>query len=189
MVSEFPTEADCTATDGLFYIGDTTTAAQQAASVELSTLRTQLQAAENQNQVLTGRNFAAWTLLSEHEATLASLLNKLRPFATNHSNAIAAQKAHYLGLLDQERTANLELRLEIAKLQDGLGRALEAARCAMVENEKGRRVWRRKVASLRAENRVLAGVCGVKGLGDADGMESEGWDSSGDEEVGRQEIQ
>jgi hypothetical protein len=131
----------------------------------------------------------AWQLLSEHETTLGNLLSKLRPFASSHANALAAQKAHYLTLLDTERTANLELRLEITRLQEGLGRAMEAARSAMVENEKGRRVWRRKIAELRAENGVLAGICGVKGVGESEGMDSEGWagDSGDEDEEGMEE--
>src|ERR1700749_1595403 len=129
-----------------------------ATAAELTTLRTQLRTAESQNQLLTSRNHLAWQLLSEHETALGNLITKLRPFASSHANALAAQKAHYLTLLDTERTANLELRLEITRLQEGLGRAMEAARAAMGENEKGRRVWRRKIAELRADNGVLAGI-------------------------------
>lgn len=167
---------------------EATSSSQQrdsAMAEELQGLRTALRDAENHSELLTGRNQAAWTLLSEHEATLSSLISKIRPFALSHSSALAAQKANYLTLLDTERTANLELRLEIARLQEGLGTTLELARKAMVEGEKGGRVWRRKVAALRAENSVLAGVCGVKGVGEE--PESEGW-SSEDEEQGGVEI-
>lgn len=101
-------------------------------------------------------------MVTEHENSLSHLLTKLRPFALSHSHALSAQKAHYLSLLDAERTANLELRLEIARLQDGLGRALDSARSAMKEGEKRGRVWRRKVAALKAENKVLSGICGVR---------------------------
>jgi hypothetical protein len=154
-----------------------------ATAAELTALRTQLRESQSQSQLLTARNHSAWQLLSEHENTLSTLLSKLRPFASSHVTALAAQKAHYLSLLDAERTANLELRLEIARLQEGLGRAMDAARAAMLENERGRRVWRRKIAELKAENRVLAGICGVKGIGESEGMESEGWDAdSGDED-------
>jgi hypothetical protein len=158
--------------------------AQSPLATELTSLRTALSSAESHQVLLTSRNHAAWTLLAEHESTLATLISKLRPFASSHATALAAQKAHYLSLLDAERTANLELRQEISQTQEGLGRALDAARTALAEGEKGRKMWRGKVAALRAENRVLASVCGVKGVGEGEGWESEGWDSSGDEDEG-----
>jgi hypothetical protein len=145
-------------------------------------LRGQLHVSESRAGQLQSRNAATWVLLAEHEAALSTLVEKLRPFVSQHESALHAQKAHYLHLLDQERTANLELRLEIARLQEGLGRALASARAALDAQEEKERPWRRKVAALTAENRVLSAICGVSPMefGDEDGgSASSGEDGEG----------
>jgi hypothetical protein len=122
---------------------------------------------------------AIWALLSDHEHALTTLVGKLRPFASSHLEALHAQRAHYTALLDAERTANLELRIEIARSQEGLGRALSHARRALNAQNEQSGPWKRKMAALKAENRVLRGVCGLPELE----VESEDGDSSsGDEE-------
>lgn len=100
---------------------------------------------------------------------------------SRHESALHAQKARYLALLGQERTANLDLRLEIARLQEGLGRALGAARAALDAQEARERPWRRRVAALSAENKVLAAICGVAPMEfvDEDGASA----SSGEDEM------
>ena len=150
---------------------------------ELSTVRGQLHVTESRAAQLQSRNAATWALLAEHEAALSTLVEKLRPFVSRHESALHAQKARYLALLDQERTANLDLRLEIARLQEGLGRALGAARAALDAQEARERPWRRRCAALSAENRVLAAICGVGPMEFAD--EDGGSASSGEDEMDR----
>jgi hypothetical protein len=86
--------------------------------------------------------------------------------------------AHYLSLLDRERTANLELRLEIARKDECMMRALEWARKAQEAQRHVVGPYVRKIAALKAENGVLAGICGVPpmGVGDEGGSESSGED-------------
>jgi hypothetical protein len=156
-------------------------ASAESQLAELSTLRGQLHVTESRAAQLQSRNSATWALLAEHEAALSALVEKLRPFVSRHESALHAQKARYLALLGQERTANLDLRLEIARLQEGLGRALGAARAALDAQEARERPWRRRVAALSAENKVLAAICGVAPMEfvDEDGASA----SSGEDEM------
>ena len=105
------------------------------------------------------------------------ILERLRPFAASHETALRSQKAHYLALLDAERTQNLELRLDAARKEEAMQRALGWARAALEEHGRIVRPYVRKIAGLRAENQVLASVCGVEAL--VLGEESDG--SSGED--------
>jgi hypothetical protein len=99
---------------------------------------------------------------------------KLRPYATHHTQALESQKAHYLSLLETERSQNLDLRLEVSRLQDGLGKVLSLVRAAEQEENGKERRFVRQLAGVKAENRVLRGVCGVEVEPESSESESEG---------------
>jgi hypothetical protein len=121
--------------------------------------------------------------LQTYESSLSGILEKLRPFTTQQNAALRTQKSHYLSLLEDERSANLELRLEIARMQEGMSRVLTFARTALEQHEDGTRPYRKRIAALRAENEVLARICGVQPLDVDEEIDDDDQDgSSGDDE-------
>ena len=76
------------------------TAASQAA--ELQNLSHQLTTAQTNITTLTQSNTTLSTLLTDYENALTLLLDKLRPYAYNQTQAILSLHKHYNGLLDQE---------------------------------------------------------------------------------------
>ena len=78
---------------------------------------------------------------------------------------------HYQALLDAERATSMQLRLEHAEWQAGLGRVAEYARTALKVQRRGEEPLVAEVKSLKEENRVLRRLAGW-----------EERDESGDEE-------
>jgi len=147
---------------------------ESAFAAEMSSLRQRNSALHSSLSTLSTQNASLTTLLSTYESTLSSLLQKLRPYATHHTQALDAQKAHYLSLLDSERKTNLELRCEITRLQQGMADVLGWVREADKLQQERERGWVKRVAGLRAENRVLRGVSGVGGAESSESSEDEG---------------
>jgi hypothetical protein len=67
---------------------------------------------------------------------------------------------HYQGLLEQERTTSMQLRLEHSEWQAGLGRAAEFARGALTAQGESERGLRSEIKGLKEENRVLRRLAG-----------------------------
>lgn len=101
------------------------------------------------------------TLLTDYENGISMCLDKLRPFAQQHTSALNAQKAHYLNLIEEERRQNLELRLEHQRWQQGLGKVAEHAREALKAQSEAELPWIERLAGLKAENRTLRRLCGL----------------------------
>lgn len=100
-------------------------------------------------------------------------MEKLRPFAAQHNQALLSQKAHYLRLIEDERQQNLDLRLEQSRWQESLGRLNENLRLALIAQTEAELPYLRKITKLKGENRSLRRICGVASLEDSD-EESEG---------------
>jgi hypothetical protein len=62
----------------------------------------------------------------------------------------------------------------VSRLQDGLGKVLGLVRAAEQEENGKERKWVRQLAGVKAENRVLRGVCGVAVDQESSESESEG---------------
>jgi len=99
-------------------------------------------------------------LLDLYEGELTKVVEKLRPYAYQHAQALNAQKAHYTQLLEAERQANLELRLVQQEWQRRLGTVGEWTRKAFSENNEGRLALYRKIAGLKRQNQVLRRLAG-----------------------------
>lgn len=67
---------------------------------------------------------------------------------------------HYQKLLEEERGVSMQLRLEHAEWQAGLGRVADHARTALKTQGESEEGLRREIRSLKEENRVLRGLCG-----------------------------
>lgn len=96
----------------------------------------------------------------------------MRPFAQSHAQALLAQKAHYLALLEQERSQNLELRLEQSRWQE----KAKEIKDMMVETLKSQSEsevgYVKKIARLKADNRSLRRICGVPLMEDSEDDEA-----------------
>lgn len=99
------------------------------------------------------------------------LLDKLRPYAYNATQANLALHKHYQGLLEQERATSMQLRLEHAEWQAGLGRVAEYARGALRVQGESERGLRGEIKGLKEENRVLRRLAGWEERAESSGEE------------------
>lgn len=135
-----------------------TTAATRHA--EIAHLQSQLTSTQNHLSTLSSSNTALQSLLTDYENALTLLLDKLRPYAYNQTSSILALHKHYQKLLEEERGVSMQLRLEHAEWQAGLGRVADYARTALKSQSESEEPLRREIRGLKEENRVLRGLCG-----------------------------
>ncbi|KAH7380401.1 hypothetical protein DE146DRAFT_705611, partial [Phaeosphaeria sp. MPI-PUGE-AT-0046c] len=129
-------------------------------AAEIANLQSQLTSTQNHLQTLTSSNSALQSLLTDYENALTLLLDKLRPYAYNQTSSILTLHKHYQRLLEEERGVSMQLRLEHAEWQAGLGRVADYARTALKSQGESEEELRREIRGLKEENRVLRGLCG-----------------------------
>ncbi|KAF2470239.1 uncharacterized protein BDR25DRAFT_227078 [Lindgomyces ingoldianus] len=137
--------------------GDLNTASRSA---ELSNLHSQLSSLQTTISDLTTSNTALRTLITDYESALTLCLDKLRPYAYNQTQAMLALHKHYQTLVEQERAISMQLRLEHAEWQAGLGRVAEYARLALKVQSDGELPYKKELKGLKEENRVLRRLAG-----------------------------
>ncbi|UPX17269.1 uncharacterized protein EKO05_0007635 [Ascochyta rabiei] len=133
-------------------------AASRAA--ELTTLQSRLTAAESTIHALETSTASLTSLVTDYENALTLLLDKLRPYAYNQTTSILALHKHYQSLLEQERSTSMQLRLEHAEWQAGLGRVAEHARQALKLQTQAEEPLVAELRCLKEENRVLRRLAG-----------------------------
>lgn len=133
-------------------------------------LQTQLSTLQIQNNTLITSNTQLQSLITDYENALTLLLDKLRPYAYNQTSSILALHKHYQKLLEEERGVSMQLRLEHAEWQAGLGRVADYARGALKAQGESEEELRRQLREAKEENRVLRGLVGweVKEEGEDD---------------------
>jgi PAB1-binding protein PBP1 len=130
-------------------------------SAEIARLQTDLLASQSTIEDLTAHVTTLQTLNTDYENAISHTLDKLRPFAQAHAQALLAQKAHYLTLLDHERSQNLELRLEQSQWQEKAKEIKDMMVEAMKFQSESEIGYVGKIARLKADNRSLRRICGV----------------------------
>ncbi|KAF2748583.1 hypothetical protein M011DRAFT_466382 [Sporormia fimetaria CBS 119925] len=128
----------------------------------LQTLTTQLTTAQSRILALNTTNTALRDLLTDYENAITLLLDKLRPYAYNQTQTVLSLHKHYQELLDKERSAAMQVRLEHADWQAGLGRVAEYARAALANQNEADLPLRKEIKELKEENRVLRRLAGWK---------------------------
>ena len=103
---------------------------------------------------------ALTTLVTDYENALTHLLDKLRPYAYTQTKTNLSLHKHYNDLLERERASSMQMRLEHAEWQAGLGKAADWARRALEAQSKGEMGYVREIRALREENRVLRRLAG-----------------------------
>lgn len=112
-------------------------------------------------------------LLNDYENGMKLILDKLRPYAFNHQQAIIAIHKHYNTMLEQERQEKLEQSLEHARWQAGLGRVAESARQALRAQNEDSLPYVSKIAELKHENKILRRLVGWEEAEDSSEDEDE----------------
>ncbi|KAL0254575.1 hypothetical protein SLS55_010053 [Diplodia seriata] len=153
--------------------GDLAAATSRQQAAELNNLRASLQAAHGTAASLDAQNAALRGLVQDYETSLALVVEKLRPYAHQQHDAMLALHAHYNALLERERQANLELRLDHQDWQAGLGRVAQYARHALKESADAGLGYERKIRELKAENRMLRRLANWEEVSDSDEEEEE----------------
>lgn len=132
-----------------------------------SNLQRRLAELEQQNEAYSETN-------QEYERAITHVLDKLRPFAYNHAQAIISIHAHYNNLLERERQEKMEQNLEHAKWQAGLQNVARYARMALTaQNDEGL-PHLSKIRELKNENKVLRKLAGWEPVEDSSEDESDG---------------
>ncbi|KAF2865127.1 hypothetical protein BDV95DRAFT_507916 [Massariosphaeria phaeospora] len=149
-------------------------AASRMAEIQL--LQTQVTAAQKTASELSSSNNALQSLVTDYENALTVLLDKLRPYAYSQTQAIVAHHKHYQTLLDQERATSMQMRLEHAEWQTGLGRVAEYARQALKTQTDSELPLKSEIKELKEENRVLRKLAGWEAK--KDGSDDEGEERS-----------
>lgn len=131
-----------------------------ARAAELATLQSQLSASQKAITDLSGTNTALHSVITEYEQALKTIVEKVHPYAYAQTGAILSLHKHYQALLEQERNTSMQLRLEHAEWQAGLGRVAEYARSALKLQADAERPLKAEIKELKEENRVLRRLAG-----------------------------
>lgn len=142
--------------------GEVLTSRVLAAShtAELSALQTRITSLETSLSALDAHNTSLTSLVTDYENALTLLLDKLRPYAYTQTTSILSLHKHYQTLLENERATSMQLRLEHAEWQAGLGRVAEYARQALKVQSQGEEGLVAEIKGLKEENRVLRRLAG-----------------------------
>ncbi|RDI83445.1 hypothetical protein Vi05172_g6586 [Venturia inaequalis] len=142
--------------------------ASQSQVAEIVRLQNELSSSNNKIDDLNSYVGKLQGLNQDYEAALSHLMDKVRPFAQQHSQALLSQKAHYLRLIEEERNQNLELRLEQTRFQESASRINDNLKEAMKALTEAELPYIRKIAALKADNKALRRICGVPLMDDSD---------------------
>lgn len=123
---------------------------------------------ERQNSVLTQErdharlDAASWENVNEHYQNCLALVNdKVRDYTSQCNQAMFSWHHHYNDLLQKEKDANLAMRLEHSRWQEGLGRALEYSRLALRARTEELEPYEIERAELRTQNKCYRRLLGL----------------------------
>jgi len=148
-------------------------------TAEIANLSTQLSTTQSQLSTLCTQNASLRALILDYENALTHVLDKLRPYAYTQTQAMLALHKHYHTLIENERATSMQLRLEHAEWQAGLGRVAEYARLALSAQSDADLPYLKRIRELKNENRVLRTLAGWEEASDSDAEEEEGGEEKG----------
>lgn len=129
-------------------------------AAEVSQLQSQLTSSHKTISDLSNSTTSLQNLITDYENALNLVLEKLRPYAYNQTQAILSVHKHYQAQLDVERATSMQLRMEHAEWQAGLGRVAEYARGALNVQAESEKPLKAEIRELKEENRVLRRLAG-----------------------------
>ncbi|KEQ77685.1 hypothetical protein M436DRAFT_36916 [Aureobasidium namibiae CBS 147.97] len=98
---------------------------------------------------------------------------QIREYATSHQSATIALHAHYNSLLETSRNETIQAQLTHQAWQASLLRLSEYLRLAQRAHEEGSLPYRRRIAALREENRILRAKAGWEPASDSENSDDE----------------
>ncbi|EME87972.1 uncharacterized protein MYCFIDRAFT_101065, partial [Pseudocercospora fijiensis CIRAD86] len=107
-----------------------------------------------------------------YEETLQDTTARIRQYCFEQQNHIIALHQHYTQLLSQSRSETVEAQLTHQAWQAGLQRLSEGVRAAMKARDDEGMPYKKRIAALKEENRVLRQKVGWEPLMDSDEEES-----------------
>ncbi|KAI5209599.1 hypothetical protein E4T39_00907 [Aureobasidium subglaciale] len=93
---------------------------------------------------------------------------QIQEYARNHQSATIALHAHYNSLLETSRNETIQAQLTHQAWQASLMRLSEYLRLARRANEEGALPYRRRIAALKEENRILRAKAGWEPASESD---------------------
>ncbi|WPH02570.1 Hypothetical protein R9X50_00543500 [Acrodontium crateriforme] len=95
-----------------------------------------------------------------YEDTLSEATERIRQYCFEQQQHVIALHQHYTSLLSQSRNETIEAQLTHQAWQAGLQRVSEGMRQALVSREEEGRPWKKRIAALKEENRILRAKVG-----------------------------
>ncbi|KAG9629449.1 hypothetical protein KCU64_g17459, partial [Aureobasidium melanogenum] len=98
---------------------------------------------------------------------------QVREYAHSHQSATIALHAHYNSLLETSRNETIQAQLTHQAWQASLLRLSENLRLAQSAHEEGTLPYRRRIAALKEENRILRAKAGWEPASDSENSDDE----------------
>ncbi|KAI4760682.1 hypothetical protein E4T51_06344 [Aureobasidium sp. EXF-12344] len=107
------------------------------------------------------------------EEIVEKFKQQIREYATSHQSATIALHAHYNSLLETSRNETIQAQLTHQAWQASLMRLSEYLRLAQRAHEEGSLPYRRRIAALKEENRILRAKAGWEPASDSENSDDE----------------
>lgn len=146
-------------------------------------LQNHLSAAQNRIASLESAYQEQLRIQQMYEEALSEATERIRNYCFEQQNHVIALHQHYTTLLASSRNETLQAQLTHQQWQSSLQKVSEGVRMALKERTEETVPYRRRVAALKEENRVLRAKVGWDPPEDSEDEES----SVGDEGVGMEE--
>ncbi|KAF2153840.1 hypothetical protein K461DRAFT_116873 [Myriangium duriaei CBS 260.36] len=123
-------------------------------------LSTQLVEAQRKIEALEAAYTDQAQLITAYENGMHDTAERLRNYVYEQTQATNAIHAHYNSLLSTSRNETLQAQLTHQAWQASVARVAEGVRLAYREQSEGARPYRKRIAALKEENRVLRAKAG-----------------------------
>ncbi|KAF2171990.1 hypothetical protein M409DRAFT_18221 [Zasmidium cellare ATCC 36951] len=133
---------------------------EEPAQPTISQLQTALATANNRLASFERTYQEQIRLQQLYEDTLSDTTDRIRQYCFEQQNHIIAVHQHYTQLLSQARSETIEAQLTHQAWQSSLQRLSEGVRSALKSREEEGLPYKRRIAALKEENRILRAKVG-----------------------------
>ncbi|THY93230.1 hypothetical protein D6C92_05462 [Aureobasidium pullulans] len=163
------------AENGLLTNGDNASHAPQHApsDVDTSAIQAQLSDALSRITELEAECKDANEVIDYAEEIVEKFKQQVQEYSRSHQSATIALHAHYNSLLETSRNETIQAQLTHQAWQASLLRLSEYLRLAQRAHEEGSLPYRRRIAALKEENRILRAKAGWEPASESEGSDDE----------------
>ncbi|THX00350.1 hypothetical protein D6D13_09583 [Aureobasidium pullulans] len=163
------------AENGLLTNGDNASQAPQHApsDVDASAIQAQLSDALSRITELEAECKDANEVIDYAEEIVEKFKQQVQEYSRSHQSATIALHAHYNSLLETSRNETIQAQLTHQAWQASLLRLSEYLRLAQRAHEEGSLPYRRRIAALKEENRILRAKAGWEPASESEGSDDE----------------